>query len=220
MGRRALAQVDLDRVRAPGARPVAADDEVDRRAADRSLRYEQRADPVGGFGDGARVRGRGGKATADAAVVLDDLIVRGDDARTAALQLELDTRAAQLPRDDPLLDDPAAPLESLEVVVQRDVDGLQAHRVDPFGDLQQLRAGARAAEAAQFDDRVALAGDAVVELDHRLPDPRPDGAQARDRGDHVGAAAHVLDPELVRDAGAREQLPPAALGPEVGERGV
>ena len=101
-----------------------------------------------------------------------------------------------------------------------DVGRLQAHRVDAFGDLQQLRAGARAAEAAQLDDRVALAGDAVVELDHRLPDPRPDGAQARDRGDHVGAAADVLDPERVRDAGAREQLPPAALGPEVGERGV
>ena len=135
-------------------------------------------------------------------------------------ELELDARAAQLARDDPLLDDPAAALEALEVVVVGDVGRLQAHRVDAFGDPQQLARRARAAEPAQLDDRVALAGDAVVELDHDLPDPRPDGAQARDRGDHVGAAADVLDPERVRDAGAREQLAPAALGPEVGERGV
>ena len=101
-----------------------------------------------------------------------------------------------------------------------DVGGLQAHRVDAVGDPRQLGAGARARQAAQLDDRVALARDAGVELDHDLADPRPDGAQARDRSDDVGAAADVLEPERMRNAGAREQLAPAALGAEVGERGV
>ena len=159
----------------------------------------------------ARVGGFGGEAAADVAVPAEDLVVGGDDPRLARRELELDARAAQLAADDPLLDDAAA-REPLEVVGERDAGRVQAHRVDALADPAQLAARAGPRQPAQLDDRVAVAGHAGVELDDDLREPRPDGAQARDRGDDVRAARDVLDAERVRDAGAREQLAPAALG--------
>ena len=84
--------------------------------------------------------------------------------------------------------------------------------------LLVARAGPR--QAVELDDRVALAGDAGVELDDDLLQLRLGGAQARDRLDRVGAARDPLHAERVLDAGAREQLARAALGAEVGERRI
>ncbi len=138
---------------------------------------------------------------------------------SAVSQLHLHARAAQLAPDDPLLHDPAA-LEPREEVAQRDPGGLQTHRVDPLADPRGLRARAGARQPAQIHERVALARDAGVELDHDLAQPRPERAQVGDRGDDLGAAADVLDAERELDAGTREQLTRAALGAQVRERGV
>ena len=162
---------------------------------------------------GARVGGRGRKAAADAAVVLEDLVVRGDDPRAARARARAGRSGCAAPARR------SAPRRS-----RRRARGARSsrrgRRWPPAGaSRRRARRSSAAPRGCPVRPRprsstIALPSPETPSssLTTTCPMPRPDGAQARDRGDHVGAAADVLDPERVRDAGAREQLAPAALG--------
>ncbi len=73
---------------------------------------------------------------------------------------------------------------------------------------------ARRGQVTQVDDRVAAAGDAVVELDDRARDGRPGRPHPRQRVDDALRVVQVLVAERVLNAGLGEQPPASGLGAE------
>src|SRR3954447_4252534 len=139
-----------------------------------------------------RVRGLGREAAAEVALAGEDLIMGRDDPRLrAGGELELDARAAQLGAADALLDD-AAGGQALEIDGHRHAGRLELHGVEAQADAVLLVARARRRKPGELDDRVALAGDARVELDDDLPELGLGGPQPRDRLDRVGTAGDPL----------------------------
>ena len=218
--RAALAQVELDGVGIPAATVAAHGDEVDRRAADHARGGQAPSDLLGQLGDLPRVGGLGREAAAEVALAAgatEQLVVGRDDLDLSGrADLQLRARAADLGADDPLLDDPAVRGEAAEVAIETDALGLERHAGDPVGDGGALGADAGHREAAEVDDRVALARDALVELHDQLLDLRLAGPKAGDRVDRRRHAVDVLDAQRVGDAGGGEELATPALGPQMG----
>ena len=165
---------------------------------------------------GSAYGGRGREAAAEVALPVEDLVVGRDDLDVAVRRhLELDARTAHVRPDEPLLDDAAARGEARQIRVDAHAAGVERHALEPLGDALPLTVAAGRGQPAEVDDGVALAGDAVVELDHHLDEPGPRGTQAHDRLDRRAAAGDVRDAQRMRNAGQREQLAAAALRPEL-----
>jgi hypothetical protein len=82
-------------------------------------------------------------------------------------------------------------------------------RADPGG---QRPAGGGVGEP---EHGVPLAGEALVELDHRPPQRRVAGLELGERAGEVPLVGQVLEPVRDGDPGLAQQLPAAALGAEV-----
>ena len=198
---------------------VAADhDEVDREPAQRALVGQPPPDRLGVLGDRPGVLRRRRERAAQVALparAAEQLVVRRQQLdRAAGQDPQLDAGAADLLAGDPLLDDPRALLELGEVDLERRRRRLQLHAPQPVQDGGPLVRGPGCGQTRQPHDRVALPGDALVELDdgavHRGPlGPHPDHGV-----DHVVEGAQVLHTQRMRDADLGEHPAAAGLGAE------
>ena len=195
---------------------VAQHDEVDGGSPDDARAGQLPADLAREARDRLGVRRRGREAAAEVALPVEDLVVGRDDLDVAVRRdLELDARTAHVRPDEPLLDHAAARGEAGQIRVDAHAAGVERHALEPLGDALPLTVSAGRGQLAEVDDGVALAGDAVVELDHHLDELGLRGTQAHDRLDRRAGAGDVRDSQRMRDAGLREQLAAAALRPEL-----
>ena len=180
----ALAQVELDRVRAPGSAAVPRDDEVDGEPPEHALARQPPADLLGLRADRAGVAEVGREAAAEVALAArpaEQLVVRREQLDVAERRhAELHARAAELGAGDALLDDAASSARgsrgrrrgSISLVLER-------HRADALERARLRSLGAPGGgQAGEVDERVPPPGDAVVELDERAR-PRPACAARR-----------------------------------------
>src|SRR4051812_13935577 len=220
----ALAQVELDRVRAPRAVGVADHDEVDGEAAQDAGPRQMLADLGRLLGDRAGIAEVGREAAAEvglAARAAQELIVRGQELDVAQRRdAQLHARAPHLQAVHALLDDPAVLRQPAEIPVEPDVGLLERHRVQAARELLPLVGGSRRGQLAQVDDRVAAARDALVELDDRGRDRRAGRAHPAERVDHGAGVVEVLVADRVVDARLGEQPPAARLGAEREVHGI
>ena len=209
-------EVDLQGGEAPVRLPfVAPDQEVHREPADHAVAGQHGADAVRGLGDLHAVVLVGGKAAAQerlAARPAEDLVVGGDgDHLAAGADPELRRGRRLLGRLDELLHDPAHARELGEV----DLGDLGGEgELEVVHGVLHRRARVLLGIA---EKRVALAGEAVVQLDHRALDPRPALAQLDQRALHVVFGAQVFQALGHRDARLAEDLAAARLRAQVDE---
>ena len=216
MGGAAHPEVDLEGGQVPLRLPlVAPDQEVHREPADHAVVSQHGADAVRGLGDLDPVVLVGGEAAAEerlAAGAAEDLVVGGDGHHLAAgTDPELRRRRLLLGSVDELLDDPAHARELGEVDL-RDLGGEGELEVPHR--LLHRRARVLLGVA---EEGVALAREAVVQLDHRATDPRPALAQLDERALHVVLGAQVLQPLRHGNSGLAEHLAAARLRAQVDE---
>jgi hypothetical protein len=215
MRRPTLAQVELDRVQVPGAVP-ANRHEVEGEPPDNPLRRQTVTDLRGLPSDRRRVPLVGGEPrphVALAARTAQDLVVGGQELHLAERgHPELDAGAAELPAGDPLLHDPSAFSELARVLVRGHVLELEPHVPDAVPERLDLPPGSGLGQAGEVHDRVALAGDALVELHHRLGHLGSPGPHPGQGPDNFVDAPQVLEPDRVGHALLGEQAPAAALG--------
>src|SRR5262249_37396118 len=127
----ALAEVDLDRVGLPGPAAVAGDDEVEGEAAEDALLREPAPDLRGLAADerrGGLVRGEPAPEVGLPRLAAEHLVVRREQLHLAERRhAELDARAPDLARLDPLLDDALLLRELLEEARVGERGHLEAH---------------------------------------------------------------------------------------------
>ena len=128
---------------------------------------------------------------------------------------ELDARRRLLLGLDELLDDPAHPREPVEVVLGR-LPGAPETRAA----AAPLAAPAGSCGLGVAEERVALAGEAVVELHDGPRGSRPPPAQLDERLLDVVGRVQVLEAHRQGDAGLAEDLPAPGFRAEVGEERV
>jgi hypothetical protein len=142
VGRPALAQVELDRVRRPFTRSRPHHHEVDREPAQRSLACEPFPDHLGVLGDRPGVLRCRREHTTQVALptrAAEQLVMRGQQLHLAAGEHpQLDAGATQLGPADPFLHD-AGPLGELgEVGIERYVGRLELHVAKALHDRRAL----------------------------------------------------------------------------------
>ena len=222
MRRAALAEVELDRVRVPRRRPVADDDEVEREAADHALAARAARRPsTASRVIAAAYPGRPGSGSRGSVWPLGPpsswSCVESSSTSPSGVTRSWTLGLRNSSPGDPLLDDAAA-LGELRQRSRRSVtvgDSKLIARTRSL-DRARLAVGARRGQAAQVDDRVALARHALVQLDDHLLDLRAARrAVARSRSTTSSSAVQVLHAERMRHALLGEQPPAAGLRPEV-----
>ena len=131
VGRAAFAQVELDRVRDPGAVGPAHHHEVDGEAPEDALARELRPDLARRATDQRRIGRISREAAAEVELAgrpAEQLVVGRQELHLAERRdAQLHARAADLRADDALLDHPAALLELGGVVLEGDVRRFEAH---------------------------------------------------------------------------------------------
>ncbi len=137
---------------------------------------------------------------------------------SARADAQLGARRALVHALDELLDNPAHPVVLLEVSLSRFLGYREADLVQRLahrGASGYLRKALGIAE-----DGIALAREAVVQLDHGAPDPRPPRCQLDERLLDFGPGVEILEALRQRHSGGAEDLAAARLGAERDELGI